>query len=395
MRGTLERHTWVFDGTGDVSPKFRRSCRYESFTPWLLAGFDLRLPADIAAGVAEAEAAIVRLDARADPALDPLARLLLRTEAIASSRIEDMQVEVRALARAEAKYDLGGSIGSEALEILRSVEAMQLAVDSVEAAPTITSELIRELHAALMQSAPPWTKAGEYRTAQNWIGGNNFNPCGAAFVPPPPDAVGPLMADLCEFANSELVSPIVQAAVAHAQFETIHPFNDGNGRTGRALIHAILGRRGVARQFVAPVSVVLGQRRDRYIEGLTAFRADELESWIEHFAFAAAKAARLSSEYLDSVSALRESWRAELAASPRAPRADSVAWKLIEVLPSQLVLTGSAAVSATGGAKPRVNQAIELLVECGVLRPVTSGARNRAWEPVGLIDIVEELERGQ
>ncbi|MFV1971604.1 MAG: Fic family protein [Acidimicrobiia bacterium] len=95
------------------------------------------------------------------------------------------------------------------------------------------------------------------RERQNWIGGSSYNPCSAVFVPPPPDHVDGLVQDLIEYVNGDEHSPLVQAAIAHAQFETIHPFADGNGRTGRALIHVILRRRGLSPTFVPPISLVL------------------------------------------------------------------------------------------------------------------------------------------
>ena len=111
-----------------------------------------------------------------------------------------------------------------------------------------------------------------------------MQPCGAAFVPPPPGEVDPLLDDLCAFINDVALPPLVQAAIAHAQFETIHPFEDGNGRTGRALVQVVLRRRGLTPAFVPPISVVLARDKDRYLKGLTLFREDRLADWIELFA---------------------------------------------------------------------------------------------------------------
>jgi len=102
--------------------------------------------------------------------------------------------------------------------------------------------------------------SGQVRTTQNWIGGNDFNPCQAAFVPPPPEYLAGLLEDLCLFINRDDLPGTVQAGIVHAQFETIHPFADGNGRTGRALIHVVLKRRGLARHLVPPISLALATR---------------------------------------------------------------------------------------------------------------------------------------
>jgi Fic family protein len=123
----------------------------------------------------------------------------------------------------------------------------------------------------MLQSPHPHL-AGRIRTVQNWIGGNDYNPCGADFVPPP-EHVGDLLDDLCAAVNDDVLPSLIQAALVHAQFETIHPFEDGNGRAGRALIHVVLKRRGVATHYVPPISALFANSRQRYIDGLTAFRA--------------------------------------------------------------------------------------------------------------------------
>src|SRR5204863_7533443 len=125
--------------------------------------------------------------------------------------------------------------------------------------------------------------AGRIRSVQNWIGGSSFNPCSAAFVPPPPDHVEALLADLCAFVNDDSLPAVAQAAIAHAQFETIHPFRDGNGRAGRCLIHVVLRRRNVTPMLVPPISVVLATNARQYIAGLVDFREARVDDWIGAF----------------------------------------------------------------------------------------------------------------
>lgn len=237
--------------------------------------------------------------------------------------------------------------------------------------------------------------AGQVRTSQNWIGGNDYNPCGADFVPPPPEDVPDLLDDLCHAINDDRLPPIVQAALVHAQFETIHPFADGNGRTGRALIHMVLKRRRMAPTYVPPISVVLAADRDRYIQGLTRFRGDRVSEWVEPFAAAARSAARLAEAYLAQVRDLTAAWRARLAAGPAAPRSDAAAWAVIDVLPAHPVITGPVAAAATGRSKPQIYAALEQLEAAGVLVPLSASRRNRCWEAAGLLDLLERLEAGQ
>jgi Fic family protein len=374
--------------------RYRRACRYEAYVPLPLADLALVLDARTAGVVSDAENAIRALNAAAQPALAPLARLLLRTESIASSRVEGIQLGARELARVEARAEVGGKPGPTALELLANIDAMQLAIDAAAAAEQFRLDDITAIHRRLMAGAPNSGIGGRIREEQNWIGGNDYNPCGADFVPPPPEYLAALLNDLCTAMNDESLPPLIQAALVHAQFETIHPFADGNGRTGRALVQVILRRRGIAPSYVPPISVVLAARRERYIEGLTLYRKDELDDWIEQFAAAAARAAELARGYLAAVERLAEKWKAKLAAGA-APRADAAAWAIIDVLPAHPVISAPVAAAATGRVKAAVYQAIEELVDAGVLEPISASRRNRVWEAVGLLEVVEGMEEGR
>ncbi|MDP2956384.1 MAG: Fic family protein [Longimicrobiales bacterium] len=391
MRGTLVSRTWEYDPTLYAPPKYRKACRYEAFVPDLLSGAGFDLASRVTGVVSDAEQAIMSLNAIARPALAPLARLLLRTESIASSKVEGMQVGIRQLARAESRMETGGKASPDILEVLGNIDAMQLAVDEAATADPIGLAHLTEIHGKLMANAPNSHIAGLLRTGQNWIGGNDYNPCGADFVPPPPEHVEPLLLDVCEALADESLPPLVQAAMVHAQFETIHPFDDGNGRTGRALIHVVLRRRGIAASYVPPISVVLAADRERYVHGLTEFRAGGIGGWVEQFAAATARAAGLATTYLEAVTTLMGQWRKRLAADA-APRADAAAWALIDVLPAHPVITAPVAAAATGRAKAAIHQAMKQLEACGVLLPLSTSKRNRSWEAVGLLDLLEGLE---
>lgn len=396
MNGKLVEATWIHDPAEDYVPaRYRRACRYEAFIPDPIAAWAPVMTGDLAGIAADAQLALASLDRVRTPALDGLARLLLRTEAIASSKIEGMQVATRELARAEARHDLGTKVGSEARAIIAGIDAMQFAIDeAVDDEHGPSAQRLLAIHHQLMSDQPSWTSPGAFRTEQNWIGGNDFNPCGAAFVPPPPSEVERLIGDLTAACLDETLPAIVQCAIVHAQFETIHPFNDGNGRVGRALIHVLLRRRGVVSALVPPVSVVLARRRDAYIDALTQFRAGAPEVWIELFATSVAQSVVLAQRYLRDVDALAAEWRDKVAALPTPPRADAAVWNLLDLLPAHPVLTSPTAVVGTGRSKPAVNQAIDTLVAAGVLDPLSTGARNRSWEAVGLIDLIEAVERG-
>lgn len=396
-RGSTVALRWNADPTLYAPARYRRPCTYHAYIPDPLAGWSPGLGGELAGVVSDAEVRILALNGTAAPALAPLARLLLRTESIASSKVEGLQVDARALARAEARQAVGQRIGPDAAEVLANIDAMRAAVAAAsvaggEAGADITSDDLLELHRVLLAGSAPRI-AGRIRTTQNWIGGNDFNPCGADFVPPPPEHVPALLRDLARFCSDDTLPPLVQAAIAHAQFETIHPFDDGNGRTGRALVQAILRRRGLAPSYVPPVSVILAAHRDRYIDGLTAYRAGDVAGWIELFAVAAARAAGLASAYLAEVRDLQERWRDQLRAAG-APRADAAAWAVIDLLPGHPVVTFPVALAASGRNRMSVNAALARLEAAGVLLPLGSGARNRAWEAAGLLDLLGRLEDG-
>ncbi len=318
----------------------------------------------------------------------------MRTESIASSKVEGLQADARSLARAEANADAGKNVGTVVAEVLANIDAMELAVEETSAAPAITTGHLTDIHAALMRSAPNAGIAGQVRESQNWIGGNDYNPCGAAFVPPPPDEVDALLADLCGLANSEHLPPLIHAAVAHAQFETIHPFEDGNGRTGRALIHVLLRRRDLAPSYVPPISVVLAADRDSYIEGLTRFRDGDVEAWLERFAAASARAAGLAQRYLAEVLDLQDQWR-QRQRDHTDLRSDAAAWAVIDELPGHPVITLPVATAVTGRSKSSTAVALDQLADAGILVPLSASKRNRAWEADGLLDLLAELEAGR
>ena len=391
MRGHLKQATWQYDPALYAAPRYRKACSYNAFVPDPIASFVGSLSSDTAAAVSDAEAAIHALNATARPALAPLARLLLRTESIASSKVEGLQVNGRDLARAEARIDTGGKAGPTAREILANIDAMELAVDEAGSTGHIDIDDVAGIHRVLMAGAPNSQIAGQVRVTQNWIGGNNYNPCGASFVGPPPEEVRRLLADLCVALTEEHLPPLVQAALIHAQFETIHPFLDGNGRAGRALIHVVLRRRGIAPAYVPPISVVLAANRSRYITGLTRFRNDDIDGWITDFATAAAQAAGLAAAYLGAVQDLQDRWREQLR-NTVAPRVDSAAWRVIDVLPAHPVITLPVAVVAVARTKAVVNQALAYLEQAGVLVRLSQGERNRTWEAAGLLDLLTGLE---
>lgn len=392
MRGRLVHRVWRRESTSLAPRRFRRECGYDAFIPDPLDVAQFRLPIDVAADLADAESAIQRLQQHDDRLLAPLAHLLMRSESMASSRIEGIEVDARQLARAEARLRVGRRVGTQAREVIDNIEAMQLAIGEAAKVERLSTRELLSVHHTLMRRLP---SAGQIRIVQNWIGGNDYNPCGADYVPPPAEYVVELMDDLCAFCNSEEVPPLFQAAIAHAQFETIHPFDDGNGRTGRALVHIVLRRRGLAPRVVPPVSVALSLNRRVYIRGLTAFRADDLDTWLLQFVTAAGRSVQLAEHYRASVTELLTDWRQRLRAGAN-PRSDAAAWMIIDALPAYPVLNRADATEVTGRSLPAVDHALRQLEGAGVLIPVRHNPPSRrSWEPAGLLALITTLESGE
>ncbi len=397
MRGRYVTRTWQPDAALYVPAGFREPCEYQAFVPDVVARWDQPIASSTAGVVSDAEDAVRKLNRRYRPALAPLARLLMRTESIASSKVEGMQVDAHELARGEARLENGREPEAPVAEVLATIDAMEFAVMRAATSSLVTVSDISKIHAELMAAAPNSQVAGRIRTVQSWIGGNDYNPCARSgapsFVPPPPAEVRRLLVDLCVAMDEHHLPPLVQAAIVHAQFELVHPFVDGNGRTGRALIHVVLRRRGLAPDYVPPVSVVLAADKDAYIRGLEAFRADDIGEWLTMFAVAMTRAAALGGEYLDDVEALQERWRERLRAHTN-PRADAAAWRILDVLPGHPVISAPVAVAATARTKAAVNGGLARLEEAGVLIRLPDGERTRMWEAEGLLDLLAGLEAG-
>src|ERR1019366_99230 len=226
-----------------------------------------------------------------------------------------------------------------------------------------------------------------------------FNPCAAAYVPPPHTLVFDLMQDLIAFCNEEDLPPVAQAAIAHAQFETIHPFVDGNGRTGRALMHLVLRRRGMAERVLTPVSLVLATWAKAYVNGLDGYRYRDfpdsdaarhgINAWISQFARACVRACADATSFEERARQIEGEWRNRVGSI----RANSSMDLLLRALPGAPVVTASGAATLIGRSFVAANNAITKLLACGILTQVTMGSRNRAYEAPEIITAYTELER--
>jgi len=402
MSELVNRHWQAQVAGAGLSRRDRRSCDYTPYVPDPLAGRGFTLEGDVAADVADAETAIARLNAQASALVDTeaLARILLRAESVASSRIEGLEIGARRLLHAEAGRSMREpSSDVTATEVLGNIDAMLHGVEGIAPGDEITVELLLETHRRLLAGTRLEEHGGSFRTVQNWIGGSDYNPCSADFVPAPPELVEDLMGDLVAFCNGEALPPVAQAAVAHAQFETIHPFVDGNGRTGRAIIHLVLRRRGLAIRVLPPVSLVLATLARDYVGGLTATRhvgprdseqaRAGINRWIATFAAACTRSVADANDFERRAAELEARWREQVGRV----RANSAADRLLRRLAGAPVLTVESAASLIGRTYNPANDAVQRLVNGGILRQITIGRRNRAYEAPDIIDAFTDLER--
>lgn len=359
---------WNPADEGQLSRRDRAPGRYLAYVPDELGASLPSVGAQAQAAAEDALAVLARADERIGTRAAYLNHLLIRSESISSSWIEGNRVTPKRLAIAEALNE-GPRV---ALEVIGNVRATESAIASLaDPSRPITTEDIENLQHGIEPSLEPGL-----RTEQNWVGGTGWSPLRAEFVPPPETEVRRLLDDLAAFVTETSGNPVIRAAIAHAQFETIHPFIDGNGRTGRALIHTVLRRADALRNILIPISTVFAGDTDAYIAGLTAFRAEppRLDEWITGFAQAAELAAANAVRLAEDAAALDAKTLDDLIAhrrdqdiSPAIPRRDAVILRILASLATEPVLTVDGVSQRHGVSTTAAHRALVELADAGIL----------------------------
>jgi Fic family protein len=383
-RGQYVELTWEPSAAGSRKAE-RTPRRYRAWIPDAIADFEPSLRSSTASLCEQAGVEVRQLNSEAAAlmALEGLGRQLLRSESLASSQIEGLGISHRKLAAAE----FGELANYKAREIVGTMRAMERALEIGAAPGRLTVDSIQAIHREIAVVPPLDRIAGQIREEPSWIGGTD--PSVAEYVGPPAEEVHGLLDDLCEFMDRDDLSAVAQAAIAHAQFENIHPFGDGNGRVGRCLIQVLLRRRGLAPRFVPPISIVLGSRKDAYVSGIEAFRAGAVDDWVAYFAGATESAALGSREFSEEVEDLQGDWRALL----QPVRSDSAALALIDLLPRFPIVTAAAAEGEIDRSRRATITGLERLADAGVLTRHRNQKKGDSWEAKELFSLLEEFER--
>ncbi len=317
-------------------------------------------------------AALRLADQRLPVAWEALARLLLRHEGIASSGIEGLREPVTAVLVAE-RIGGGGTAGWVADNLAVIDTVLQTAHEP------LSIELLHEWHARLMRNSDlPTELIGVFRPSPGWVGGSS--PLDAAYVPPPAAEIPRLTDDLVEFADAaDDLDAVSRAAIAHAQFEAIHPYGDGNGRLGRALISRILRRGGATQRSVAPISLAIAYDPGGYLSGLRLFEAGHTAPWVQWFSGVVERAAGLADGIVDESQEFVEQWRR----TTRSLRHDSAARALLEHLPGHPVINSADVAELLDVSERTGRTALATLAKHQVLSEIDAGAgevgRARRW----------------
>jgi Fic family protein len=384
---THERVPWdVHPVTGITRlDRARIGVPYRASIPARIAERDIALGGRVAAEVEEAAAAVRAFDAELGHEVAPFAAVLLRSESAASSQIEQLSASARKIAEAE----VNGSGTPHAEQIVANTRAMTTALDLAD---RLDEAAILTMHDVLMRPTDA-AIAGRWRDDQVWIGGSaRFgigSPHDADFVPPTARRVAGAIHDLLAFVRREDLPILAQTAVAHAQFETIHPFTDGNGRTGRALLHAMFRTKGLTRFVSVPVSLGLLTDTAGYVEALTRYREGDVAPIVSTVARASLVGVDNGYALVADLRTVRERWDEQLTGV----RSDSGARRLASGLFRFPVISAVEARIILGSARNE-HRHIAVLVDRGILRPHRDyRTRNQTWRAQDVLDALDRYSR--
>lgn len=361
-------------------PKSRRRAilpTYEAAIPAQISELDLVVPSDLLGRIAELSAELARFDeAQVGRGYD-LPALLLRSESSASSQIENLTSSVRNVALAE----LADDAPQNAVIIAGNVAAMR---EALALPDDLSVADILEVHRKLINRGGT-TFGGELRSEQVWVGGTPYSPHGALFVPPAHQRVLECLEDLLAFARRDDLQPIAKAAIVHAQFETIHPFIDGNGRTGRTLLHKLLRRDGVLARATLPVSAGLLHNIDAYMAAIRSYQEGEPYSVVAQLVDALEIALALGSVVAARMDAVMSDWHEAMH-----ERRGAAIYRLPALLAEQPVVSAAYVAEHLGITDRAARSLVERACEYGILSPMGNRRRGIFYQADDILAVLED-----
>jgi Fic family protein len=340
----------------------------------------------------QADEALGKLGVAADmvPSIDWLIYGFVRKEAVLSSQIEGTRATLLDLLAFEAQDDVVPAEGSDIQEVCNYLDALTFARKQLgsETGLPLSMRLLSQTHARLMQGVRGADKLpGEIRRSQNWIGG--ARPGTAAYVPPPSHALPDTLSAFEKYmhADDTALPPLVRAGLLHVQFETIHPYLDGNGRMGRLLVTLLLEHWGLLSEPLLYLSLFFKRHRDEYYRRLAAVRTDgDWEGWTRHFLEGVAT---IATEAVDCARELFEVVNRDRGRVLAAPTSSVMAARLFETLPSHPIVTVAGAVNLLSTTRPTAGKAIRTLIDAGVLTETTGRKRDRTFGYAAYLDLLK------
>jgi Fic family protein len=319
---------------------------------------------------------IVRFDTEISEKMLVMPSILLRSESASSSQIEHLSASARNIAMAE----LGDTSKKNASLVAGNIRAMKKALEQTG---DLTEEGLLAVHTALLEEVDPEI-AGVFRDQQVWIGGRGISPHSADFVPPHHENVPAYIKDFLAFTNRKDIHGLLLASIAHCQFETIHPFIDGNGRTGRALIQIILHNAGLIRKSALPISAGLLSNLKGYFAALDAYRNGNYNAITEQMCKAALDAVDVSRKTAGKIEELRDTWTEKIKA-----RSDAVVWRLLDLLLAQPVVDAKYVSENLGVTDPAARNAIDQLLSADILKSANNKSRGVLYEAPEVIKLTD------
>ena len=365
----------------------RQLTGYEAFVPKLLPPDPpLRWEASLLRMLSEATTALGRLDGLAGSLPNPelFVASYVRREAVLSSQIEGTQSSLDDVLAHEVEARTH-ELPADVAETVNYVRAMRIGLSLLDELP-LSGRLIRRVHEELMTGVRGQERSpGEFRKTQNWIGPAGCTLETAAFVPPAPDDLPVAVRDFEVFLNSSDDPPLVLAGLAHAQFETIHPFLDGNGRVGRLLITLLLVQRRLLARPLLYLSLFLKQNRSEYYDRLGAIRTHgDWEGWLKFFLTGVAVTANDAVRVAGDLVALTEEHR-RVATDQNFGK---YGWPLLDLLVEQPLVTIKYASARLGSTPTTVGRLLDQMVSLEIVEEITGQRRNRVYRYSPFLDVL-------